>query len=361
MKKKVSLDREIERVFSNPRSSAAFRGIQAVHRALKEKKIKVTEQQVRNWLLKSDTFTLHRPVKYKFKRRRIEVRGIGCLIEADLMDFPKLAPANDNFRYILTCIDVFSKRAQAISLKTKSGHEVTQAMKSLFDAGFKPLFLRTDSGKEFKNREFQQMLESYNVHFYTSLNETKCAIVERFNLTLANAIGRYMTHNSTHTYIDVLDDLMHSYNNTYHSQIRMKPSQVSKSNEREVFHNLYGKSDNSKTSKCKFNVGDSVRISKAKRHFKKNYKQSWTVEVFKVSKVYRTAPCVYELMDENSETLIGRFYANELTKIRERQIYRIEKILKHKKIRGKEHIYVKWLNYDTSHNSWILSNSLQSA
>lgn len=358
-KRKNATEQDIQKIYASPRNGASFRGVDAVRRALKEKNIKVSRKQVEEWLSKNDSFTLHRPVRYKFKRRAVEVRGIGCIYEIDLMDLPSLAHANDGYRYLLNCIDCFSKYAHVRKLKRKNGEEAAAAMKDIFDSGSKPLMIHSDAGKEFTNSVFQKLLKDYNVHFYTTNNETKASIVERFNLTLSSAIGRYSTHNDTLRYIDVLDDLVHSYNNTYHSTIKKKPSEVTKENERQVFMNIYGGKNVKKKGKCKFSLGDRVRISKSKRLFRKNYKKSWSVEVFKIVKIYNTNPCVYELMDDKSEVLIGRFYEKEMSKVTQQELYQIEKILRRKKQRGKEMVYVKWLNYDASHNSWIPSSSLQ--
>jgi transposase InsO family protein len=360
---KRQIGNKIREVYSSPNSSASFRGVQAVYRALREKQVKVSMKQVEDWLLKQDSFTLHRPVRYRFKRRVIEVRGIGCIYEIDLMDLPSLTKYNDEYRYLLNVIDCFSKFAYVRKLKTKTAVEVTAAMTDVLTLAPKPLFVRSDSGKEFLNQLFQQLLKSRNINFYTSLNETKCAMIERFNLTLGRSITRYLTHNDTQRYIDVLPKLVHSYNNTYHSTIKMKPADVNKRNERSVFMNIYG-SKNKRRGKepkpCRFQLGDTVRISKSKELFRKNYKKSWTVEVFKVVKIYNTTPCVYELADESGENLIGTFYANEISRVAERQLVRIEKILKEKKHRGKNMIYVKWVNHDASHNCWILRDALHS-
>jgi transposase InsO family protein len=357
-KRRQNKSKLIEAVYSSPKSSAAFRGVQAVWKALKDKNLKIGKKEVEEWLMKNDSFTLHRPVRYHFKRRPIEVRGLGCIYEIDLMDLPPLARANDNHRYLLNVIDCFSKKAYVRKLKTKSGEEVTAAMKDILQAAPKPLFIRSDSGKEFINSKFQKLMKDYNIAFYTSRNETKCAMIERFNSTLGTAIGRYLTHNDTKRYIDVLSSLVSSYNNTYHSVIKMKPNQVCKRNERKVFMNIYSKKVK-KIKRARFKVGDIVRISKSKQLFKKNYNKSWSVEVFKVVKVHDTSPRVYELSDMSGEKLIGTFYTEEMTRVLDHQLVEVEKILKHKNQGGKQLIYVKWKDYDSSHNSWIPSDTLQ--
>ena len=140
----------------------------------------------------------------------------------------------------MTAIDIFMKRGWAIPLKTKSGHEVTSA----FDQILKDLrfnMVQTDKGTEFKNVHFQRMLNEYNVHHYTSENEDlKASIVERFNRALKGRMFRDFSKHQTRRYLDVLDDLIESYNNTRHQSICMAPSQVSADNEQVVHDRLYG-------------------------------------------------------------------------------------------------------------------------
>ena len=83
-----------------------------------------------------------------------------------------------------------------------------------------PKNLCYDHGTEFTNRQFQKLLKSMNSNGYEAINDTKAAIVERVNRTLKNKMCTYKR------YLDVLQDPVESYNNTYHRSIGMKPIQV---------------------------------------------------------------------------------------------------------------------------------------
>ena len=92
--------------------------------------------------------------------------------------------------------------------------------------------LQSDKGTEFLNSTFQSMLRRCRIKFYISENEDlKAAVVERFNKTLKTKMFRYFTHANTRRYLDVLDNLLHSYNNTHHRSIGMAPSEVNADNE----------------------------------------------------------------------------------------------------------------------------------
>jgi len=100
--------------------------------------------------------------------------------------------------------------------------------------------VQSDKGKEFLNATFQSMLQSRGMHFYTSKNDDlKASVVERFNRTLKTKMCRYFTHVNTRRYVDVLDDLLHSCNNTYHLSIEMAPAEVGPHNKDRVRVRLY--------------------------------------------------------------------------------------------------------------------------
>jgi len=100
---------------------------------------------------------------------------------------------------------------------------------------------------------------------------------------------------------------------------------------------------------AKFKIGDSVRVSKYKTVFEKGYTLNWTTEVFMIVKVQRTNPVTYLLEDYLEKSITGAFYEYELHRATHSDIYLVEKVLRR---RGNE-IYIKWLGFDGSHNSWI--------
>ena len=255
----------------NPESPASFGGVEAVYRAAKEDgKFQLSRNKIRTWLRQQDTYTLHRPVRYRSKRNRVIVGGIDKEWEADLVVMDSLSKENNGYKYILTVIDVLSKYAWVEPLKTKSGENLVKAFEKILKKGRKPEKLHSDKGTEFTNKLFQTFLKHKKITFFTTYNETKASIVERFNRTLKGKMWKYFTANNILKYIDVLQKLVRSYNHSRHRSIGMRPSDVNLKNESVVWERLYGDEAN-KLFKYKFSVGDQVRISKARRMFKKGY------------------------------------------------------------------------------------------
>ena len=165
--------------------AGSFRGLDSIRRH-----VKVNANTAREWLMGEKAYTLHKQSNTKFRRRRTISRGINELWQADLVDLSSLSNENDSKRYLLTCIDVFSKYARVEPLKNKSGKTLTLAFtKMIADQQCK--LLQTDKGTEFLNGTFQKLLKDRNIRHYTSENDDiKAAVVERFNRTLKNIMWR---------------------------------------------------------------------------------------------------------------------------------------------------------------------------
>ena len=140
-----------------------------------------------------------------------------------------------------------------------------------------------DKGSEFYNASFKKWLQDNDIVMYSTHNEEKSVVAERFTRTLKSKIYKYMTSTSKNVYIDKLDDIVNKYNNTYHTTIKTKPI--------DVKDNTYTNADKEINNKDpKFKVGDRVRISKYKNIFAKGYTPNWSEEVFAIKKVKNTVP-----------------------------------------------------------------------
>ena len=176
---------------------------------------------------------------------------------------------------------------------------------------------------------------------YSTNNEGKSVVAERFIRTLKSKIYKYMTSISKNVYINKLDDIVDEYSNTYHTTIKMKPI--------DVKDNTYINTDKETNDKDpKFKVGDRVRISKYKNIFAKGYTPNWSEEVLVIKKVKNTVPWAHVIKDLNDEEITGPFYEKQLQKTNQEE-FRIEKVIKRKG----DKMYVKWKGYDNSFNSWI--------
>lgn len=128
---------------------------------------------------------LHKPARRHFIRRRVVIKGLDDLWQADLVEMIPYNRENNKHNYLLTVIDTFSKYAWAVPLKNKSASSATAAMKSISDSSHRmPENLQTDDGKEFFNKIFQDLMRTHNINHYSTYSTLKASIVERFNRTL---------------------------------------------------------------------------------------------------------------------------------------------------------------------------------
>ena len=317
----------LEKLYYERDRPSALGGVEKLYRAVRHYGLKRSE--VIHWLQEQPGYTLHKPARKKFPRNKVFVNGLDEQWQCDLCDLTSLSRWNRGHKYILTCIDVLSKHAWAVAIKTKTGSTLVAAFTKIFKQGRKPEVLQSDAGTEFKNKTFQTFLKKHGIRHFVTYNETKAQIVERFNRTLKQLMWRMFTTSSSYHYLDKLDSLVNdNYNRSVHRSIKMKPADVTVFNAQDAWRTLYSKQTPSK--KYKFNVGDQVKISKYKKVFKKGYLPSWTEETFTIAQRLPRTPPVYRLKEANGDLIQGTFYETELQRVIEKSnhLFRIETILK---------------------------------
>lgn len=296
---------------------------------------------------------LHAPARRNFLRRRVIVRGYDDLWQADVVEMRPYSRFNKGHHYILTVIDVLSKYAWALPLKSKSGREVVKAFAMIFRNDKRcPKNLQTDRGKEFYNADVQNLMKQHGVNHYSTYSVMKASIVERFNRTLKNNMWKLFTLNGTYKWIDVLPRLLVEYNARKHRTIGMRPIDVTPVIADRLLATVY--SNIKIAGPARFKIGDPVRVSKFKTLFDKGYTPNWTTEVFKIAKVQTTYPVTYLLEDSRGRPVAGGFYEHELHRVTNPDVYLVEKVLRKKSNK----VYVKWLGFDNSFNSWIDKNNV---
>ncbi|CAB0027986.1 unnamed protein product [Trichogramma brassicae] len=246
------------------------------------------------------------------------------------------------------------KNAWTVPVKSKTGKDIAEAMKSILSNGQKrvPKHLHTDRGKEFYNKDFEAVMNKYGIHLYSTYSNLKASICERFNRTLKTIMWKQFSLQGNHKWTNIVSKLTSDYNERKHRTIGMPPAQVTRKNEKDILKTRFAQRVGSMSRK--FKIGDKVRVSKAKHLFEKGYEPNWTTEVFTVRRVAPTDPVTYHLQDYLEQPISGCFYEEELSKAKHSDVYLVEKVIK----RRGDQAYVKWLGFDDSHNSWINKNDI---
>ena len=229
---------------------------------------------------------------------------------------------NKGTRFLLCLIDIFSKCPWVVPLKDKRGSTIVNDFQKIFDNYSKKTNkIWLDKDGEFYNSSFKNWLKDNDIEIYSTHNEGKSVVAERFIRTLKNKIYKHMAAVSKNVYIDKLDNIINEYNNTYRT-LKMKPI--------EVKDNTYIDSIKEVNNEdSKFKGGDHVRISKYKNIFVKGYTPNWFEEVFVIKEVKNTVPRTYAINGLNGEEIIETFCEKEQQKANQ-QGFRMEKVIKRK-------------------------------
>lgn len=355
-----ALKKEVVKRFTTPKDPASFSSASK----LKKHYFKKTEiKHIEDALESVDAYTKHKPFQRKFPRRKTQTWGIDKQWQMDLIDMQPFKKYNKGYSYIMVAIDVFSRYAFAQPLPSKKGSDVVAAFKKM-TVKRRPKYVQTDKGKEFLNKEFQNHLKKNNISFFTGEDDDiKCALAERFNSTLQGKMWRYFTHNNTYTYIDVLQDLVDSYNHTHHTTLGGRPVDVNRDNSDRLFHRLYDKITprdlKRRTPRPLLKANSKVRILKKKKTFNRGYEPNWTEEIFSVTKPDSIKG--YSLKDEMNEEIKGWFYPKQVQKVAvtPRKRYAIEKILQFRGKGKKKEALIKWKGYGDKFNSWEPASEIE--
>ena len=177
------MEKLLQYLYSDIKNPTSFTGQQQLYRAAKRKNKKVTWALVRQFLQGQKAYTLHKITRRKFPRLKTVAPKPNVIVSMDLGDMSKLAKYNSGYKYILVAVDVFSRVAQVIPQKTKTGSETLSSVKILLKGPYfdKISRLFCDEGREFYNRKLKDYLQQHNITLYSTFNrEIKVSIAEIF-------------------------------------------------------------------------------------------------------------------------------------------------------------------------------------
>lgn len=362
-------DKVLKKIYYDPKHPASFSSLDKLYKATHGN---ISRDRIRHWLQKQDAYTTHAPiVRRNVHVTRIRASGPLQLWESDLFTVePKLVSNNDQYRFILVVVDVFSKMAWVEPLKNKKPQTVLKGFEEIFkQAGDIPKSLRTDKGSEFIARQCLEFWKSKGILHYVALPPMKAAIAERFIRTLGEKIEKFLTasiSNKNGRYIDNLPHFLHAYNHSVHSAHGMKPVEVTHNNLDIVTQRLYNGHGRYKAKTESVNVrpnrrknaikeGDYVRLSRDKKTFEKGRKANYTREIFRVTR-HDDVDNMYHLTDSaGTEAIKGRVYGKELQRVSELpEFYELEIIQ-----RKGNRVLVHWIGYPSSMDQWLNARDLQ--
>lgn len=360
--------RYLSLIYFDPRHPGSFAGPEKLYKVVKsEGKYKIGLPRITRWLQDQESYSLSKGIRRSFERNRVIVEGIDSMWDMDLADMVSLSDSNDHYKYLLVAIDVFSRFAWCVPLKNKTGSVVASGIRKILKGSRRPKSIRTDKGREFSS-EVRRYLSEMDIHHFVAQNtETKANYAERFIKTIKHKIYRFLFKARNERYIDVLGDIVHSYNNTIHQSLGRKPSSVNKSNESESRYEQYllrnkKKKTNMRVRKFKYKSGQIIRVNLLRHVFDRQYSQKWSGELFRIkSKFRRQGLPMYRLEDWSGNAITGSFYQTELQPVSTDADteFSVEKVLQRRTRNKTKEVLVRWLHWPKFYDSWIPENDLK--
>ena len=258
-------------------------------------------RKIQRYLQSNNTHSIHKPRRKKFKRRRIITHYPSQIIQMDLIELRNISGSNYGYNYILLVIDCFSKKIWLRKLKTKTGKETSEAIKSvIIDMSWPPQTVIFDEGLEFYNKHVSMLFSQYNIHSYSIKTSTKAGAAERAIRTIKSLIWKYFTENKSKRWVNIIDQVQKQYNNTFHRIIKRKPNEVTWKNRKKVFKVMFPEIHD--RVKCKLKEGDKVRVALNKEIFSKGYTKNWSEEIYTIQTVLQKGGvCWYKIIDHTGQ------------------------------------------------------------
>ena len=322
----------------------------------------LSRKDAENIVHSNNTYTIFRENRSKPRKNiynGIFVRSKRQLVELDLCDVSKLSEWNSQIRYWLVGIDSLTRYLFLKTLKTKSAIEVLNAFKEMHKEMTKKHVLKSicvDRGSEFLNLHFKQYLAKHRIILKNSKALNHCPTVERSLRTLQQMLYRYLAHNGSMYYLDVLPDLVKQFNARKHSTTNLSPEKAESMEGSEILliDSFEKKYMRKKQGQIKYPVGTLIRFTMLKSPFHRGYSAINTDEVFKIIAIDKRFPKVplYEISSLDGEKLIGKWYNHEISKVNFDTKFSIKKIVKRRRDRCLVEYNSlpnirEWLNYET--------------
>ena len=147
---------------------------------------------------------LHKPITRKFNKIKVYSQFKSNTWGVDLVDMQSLSRKNKGIKYLLCAIDLFSKNAFVIPLKDKKGISIVNAFNKIIKKfNRKPNKIWVDQGGEFYNNVFEKWLSDNDIIMYSTYNEGKSVVAERFIRKLKNKLYKHMAATGKKVYYDI--------------------------------------------------------------------------------------------------------------------------------------------------------------
>ena len=282
---------------------------------------KISRRQIMDYLKKQKNWQENYIPRKKKSTKAVLTLKAGYL-QIDLIDFQRYA--DNGFKFILTAMDLFTKKASAIPLKNKSGKSVAEGIKKLLEKYEKVSVIQSDNGSEFLSPEVKTLLDNKGIKrlYSKAYSPQTQGTIERFNQTLERLIEKLFNYKDKNRWVKDLDELVDNYNKTVHYSTKETPDNIEQ-NQDKVKERLQSKYQQNpqNTKNPDYKVGDRVKVRLKKTTTDKKGTKTFTVDNYTVHKVLKSRkPYVlnqYKLKDKDGDLISGYYNSTELLLIKD--------------------------------------------
>ena len=249
------------------------------------KDAKITRTDIKKYLDKQEQEQLLKQAKPSKGLGHIVASYPGDIVQIDIYDLSKYSTYNKNYKYIFAMVDVFSRYAVALPMKTKNIDDTTYALKSIIKQFGTPIIVMSDNDSAFTGDSFQKVLDDNNMILNTNVKGDHFAlgIIDNFAKRLKMIFAKKFLKYKTKNWVQYLNEIIQTYNNSPHSALDdLTPIEALKD---ENFDKIF-EINTIKKMKNKTVIdlvpGDKVRI-KIEGKFKKSSEPQFSDKVYEVS------------------------------------------------------------------------------
>ena len=320
MSTKKYSDDQLADLYYDPSSPVGFSGSrEKFYHYAKVKYPMLSRKHVIEYFSRHKAYTNRARAKYKFKRRQVVSYDIYDLAMADLGDMSSLKSHNDGYRYILVVVDVLSKMLWTRALERKTGQETMEAMADIFKSlpeGKIFMKMQTDAGGEFRSGLMRDLMAKNAVTmFHTENYDVKASVAEVNIRILKHRLWRYMDGMKTKRWVDALESITNSRNQTIFPGHGYRPVDVNELNAGVVFRRLYPKLSRGLRRfplKHKYDIGQKVKLSVLRNPLVHAFYGTYTRETYVIHSQLNTDPVTYRVTNEEGDIMRGTIYESEL-------------------------------------------------
>lgn len=244
---------------------------------IKSKEPNITYKMINEVLNKQEAIQINKQIRKPSQFSSINASSPGFNYQLDIMVYNRFQ--KNNYKYILCCVDVYSRRAEVEPMTNMEGSTILEKTKQIFKKFSPTIYPKNlNADNQFNFKSFVEFLEQNNITLYLSyaddIIDSKNSIVERFHRTLASMMQRFRTATRDYDWYKWVQKIVELYNNSYHRTIKCTPMEAW--NEEKIPEN------ETKYIFPNFETGDLVRTYIQKELFGKGDAETFSKDVYQI-------------------------------------------------------------------------------